>query len=93
MISSTWFPKVKGSSSTEERAAGGIRYKREDLEIPYWTEQSRGPWGQRKVVTKLFSVLQTDLRITCFSVSLGVRCSFTKCRFPSPSLDLVNTIL
>ena len=51
------------------------------------------PWGQRKVVTKLFSVLQTDLRITCFSVSLGVRCSFTKCRFPSPSLDLVNTIL
>lgn len=48
MISSAWFPKAEGSSSTEERAAGGIRYKREDLEIPYWTEQSRGPWGQRK---------------------------------------------
>lgn len=35
-------------SSTEERLAHGIRYKREDLEITYWTEQTRGPWGQRK---------------------------------------------
>lgn len=37
--------------------------------------------GERKVVTELFSVLQTDLRITCFSVSLGLRGSLTTCEY------------
>lgn len=50
------------------------------------------PGGRRKVVTKLLSVLQTDLRITCFRVILDVGWDSTKCRFPSASLDLVNRI-